>query len=56
MVFYNKMFILILFQIFIISFQNHTNFSYINSKDLSIKNAFYIIRNSDGTLNLEYKH
>ena len=49
------MFILILFQIFIISFQNHTNTSYINSNDLSIKNAFYIISNSDGTLNLEYK-
>ena len=58
MVLYNQIFILIIFNIWAFSFQNHTNtnYSYINNKDISIKNAIYIIRNRNGTLNLEYKY
>ena len=56
MVYFNNIYKLIIFQLFICSFQNQADFSYINKNDISIKNAIYIIRNSDGTLNLENQY
>ena len=57
MVLCKKLYILLLFlEINILCFQNQTNFSYINNQDISIKNAFYIIRNRDGRFNLDYKY
>ena len=57
MVLFKKYCTIIIFQIFIFSFQNQTNisyFSYINNNDNSIKNAIYIIRNREGNVNLDY--
>ena len=56
MVYFNNIYKLIIFQLFICSFQNQGDFSYINKNDISIKNAIYIIRNSDGTVNLENQY
>ena len=54
MVLFKKYCTIIIIQIFIFSFQNQTNTSYINNnKDNSIKNAIYIIRNREGNLNLD---
>ena len=49
-----KLYILLLIKIYIICL-NQTDLSYINSQDISIKNAVYIIRNRDGSFNLDYK-
>ena len=49
-----KLYILLLIKIYIICL-NQTDLSYINNQDISIKNAVYIIRNRDGSLNLDYK-
>ena len=46
------LYILSLFGIYIYCFENDTNI-YINSKDNSIYNGIYIIRNEEGTLNLD---
>ena len=35
--------------------QNEINYSYINSKDYSIKTAIYLIENRNGSLSLEFK-
>ena len=36
-------------------YQNEINYSYINSKDYSIKTAIYLIENRNGSLSLEFK-
>ena len=36
-------------------YQNEINYSYINSKDYSIKSAIYLIENRNGSLSLEFK-
>ena len=50
--FISYFYILSFFEIYIYCFENYTNI-YINSKDNSIYNGIYIIRNEEGTLNLD---
>ena len=52
MTFNTYLYILSFFEIYIYCFENYTNI-YINSKDNSIYNGIYIIRNEEGTLNLD---
>lgn len=52
MAFIIYLYILSFFAIYIYCFENDTNI-YINSEDNSIYNGIYIIRNEEGTHNLE---
>ena len=51
----NKIFYIFLFLNIKIICQNEIHLSYINNKDLSIKNAVYVIRNREGDLTLVFK-
>ena len=52
---YKILYLFLLFNILhILCFQNQTNYSYINNNITSIQEAIYIIRNSNGNLNLEF--